>query len=332
MIEVLFEATFSMIIGFGLIFLFSLMAALFYDIRQTKVVHRKQKISPHITVIINNQSSYNRTIRALQSVGDSTYSNFDIVLLDNLSGYADLSAYRTWNRQSRATVKIYFRRKVASLDTAVIDAYKRGNKAEIVMVLDSIDEVGPDVLWSVARHFDHYPSTLVARMNNVTAGNEGLVGVIATLDDAIQRVTHKISTLIRFKATPLMQSGYCFRQSMINKKARNTKTFIAYMSRTVRVVEPNPAYGRRLRFRGLYSIPGAVIVVTGLSYLIVTAINGSGIESLILYWIIVIACVLTLVLVDATLTRLQKIEMLMFFGIVPFITIITILFKRIPAK
>ena len=183
---------------------FYLVTASFYDIwqhhRLRKLIHATDEYTPHVTVLIPAHNEEKVIERCLDSVFDNTYSNIDIIVVNDASTDTTRRVLASYKKgHPEASIRIINKRINAGKGSALNYALKRYTKGELVMSLDADSILAREAIERAVTYFVNPKIDGVAA--NVQIMNEH------TTLSILQKFEHMISYRSK-KAYSLTNSEY----------------------------------------------------------------------------------------------------------------------------
>lgn len=280
-----------------------ILGASLYDMagimRHRQLKNIRQSRLPHITVLVYVQENQASITTCLESIGQSQYPHFDIVVVDNASASSARQATKTYQKQHpHASVYFYGKRKATDRLTAVRYGYAKSQRGEVVFGVDGTSTVKPLTLRESGAMFTVRPSLQALRLHTHIQSDPSIASLLQQAADISQLLYRKCQSLFWETKIGVGEAGVLYRRDAFLHQARPRCAYVSMIYMTMRrdapsnsrvsLLSPAPLPdtddSTRLTYWWLRAI-GAFYAIFLVTYFLYTAASLQSSSLLMLSWI-----------------------------------------------
>lgn len=307
------ETVLTLLTGIGIL-LISL--ATIYDFRvitrrryiRAAVTKLRRPRQPQVTVLVYAKNNASTLVACLQSIERSRYRRYNVVVVDNKSSDQTSQIARQYHRDHpRSPYYFYQKRKASDQVTALRQAAKKVNKADMVLVVSAASVVSPTLLKaSVARLMDTHRFAAL-RLTEYYVDSLSFMSLLPNFLQLSKRMYAKGASLFALESVQLGSLNTLY-QAAIFQKSRATRITCAYANdlavSTKQVTTTRPVSSSwNLQ---VLSFVALVVGIYLMTYFMYTAATLQSSSLLLLSWLIVSLWFLVTVWSDEAATFIEK--------------------------
>ncbi len=205
----------------------------------------KYRKRPLISVIVLTHNSENVIERCLDSLLQSSYRKWEIIIIDNASKDATKSIVKQFIvRHPKRAIKLGAKRQPVEQSEAALRAYKKYAKGELILVLDAGCSVDKEALSMAVRHFNIEPRIGILTLNFKVIANYSVIGILQKFEHLLRYRAKKFSSVSNSEYMESYEGAICTRNAF-NMLAGKSPTKTQQNADMTAIAVPNVMHGNR---------------------------------------------------------------------------------------
>ena len=312
----------------GLLFIFAsiglilVVLASVYDLRviarrkyfRAIVARLRKPRQPHITVLVSAKNSATTIEACLGSISLSTYKNYDIVVVDNVSGDTTKQVMARYQQKYfKLPLYFYAKRKTSNQLSVLQQGYKKSQKGDYILVLDAASTITPTLLKECIARFVADDALSVLQLNNHFKEIQSITLLWLRFARLSQNMYAKSASLLSIGQVKAGESNAMYSTLVLMKKPSKSKAMNVschyegslVVSTTAVPQLRSPSFSFPIMWWGALDL--ALFLSTYFLYIAATLQSSS---LLVLSWLILTTWLLAAVLSDEASKVFEKIRLI----------------------